>query len=150
MRLEKTWTTEAGLTAAVVVQAHGSRCGYVGVPKGHAAAGKSYDELDIDVHGGLTYDGSNESYPAPSDGLWWFGYDCAHWGDARDPELMTPDYKELYDKGLFTSSLDEFGVVRSLEFCVEQCESLPNNSRTYHEKSNCNHPRRLHLGWLFS
>lgn len=123
MRLEKTWTTEAGLMAAVVVQDHGSRCGYVGVPKDHAAAGKSYDELDIDVHGGLTYDGCNTEYPAPSDGLWWFGYDCAHWGDARDPALMTPDYKELYDKGMF-GSLDDYGVVRSLEFCVEQCESL--------------------------
>lgn len=124
MRLEKTWMTEAGLTAAVVVQDHGSRCGYVGVPKGHAASGKSYNELDVDVHGGLTYSDVNTEYPAPSDGLWWFGYDCAHFGDASDPALMTPKYKELHDKKLFTYALDAYSVVRSLEFCVEQCESL--------------------------
>ena len=124
MRVEKDWMTESGLRAVVVVQDHGSRCGYVGVPEGHAASGKDYDELDINVHGGLTYAGCNDSYPAPSDGLWWLGYDCAHWGDVRDPSLMTPDYKELHDKGLFTSALDDYGVVRSLDYCIEQCESL--------------------------
>ena len=33
---------------------------------------KYYDELPIDVHGGLTY-GEIED-----DGLCWFGFDCAH------------------------------------------------------------------------
>ena len=33
----------------------GSWCGYVGVRGNHPAAGKDYDDLDVLVHGGLTY-----------------------------------------------------------------------------------------------
>ena len=33
----------------------GQWCGYVGLRPNHPAAGKDYDELNVDVHGGLTY-----------------------------------------------------------------------------------------------
>ena len=33
----------------------GSWCGYVGLRPNHPAAGKDYDQLNVDVHGGLTY-----------------------------------------------------------------------------------------------
>ena len=29
--------------------------GYVVIPKGHPLHGKGYDEIDVDVHGGLTF-----------------------------------------------------------------------------------------------
>ena len=32
-------------------------CGYLGVPKDHPWYGKDYDEVDVEVHGGLTYYG---------------------------------------------------------------------------------------------
>jgi hypothetical protein len=61
-------------------------CGYVGLPPGHPDYGKHYDDVEVDVHGGLTYsercDGlvchrSDDEAPA----LWWLGFDCAHWQD---------------------------------------------------------------------
>ena len=48
----------------------------MGIPKGHIAYDKDYDDLPINVHGGLTYGQFGE------DGLKWFGFDCAHAGDA--------------------------------------------------------------------
>jgi hypothetical protein len=41
----------------------------------------------FDVHGGITYANGGD-YPVESDGLWWFGYDCAHWDDAKDFSLI--------------------------------------------------------------
>ena len=124
MKVEKDWMTESGLRAVVVVQDFGNRCGYVAVPKGATTYGEHYDDVQVDVHGGLTFSDWGDTYPVEAEDVWWFGYDCAHYGDARDPTLMSPKYKEMYDKGLFTSALDDYGVVRSLEYCVEQCESL--------------------------
>lgn len=123
MKVEKDWMTESGLRAVVVVQDFGNRCGYVAVPKGATTYGEHYDDVQVDVHGGLTFSERGDTYPVEADDVWWFGYDCAHYGDARDPTLMSPKYKEMYDKGMFGSIFDD-GVVRSLEYCVEQCESL--------------------------
>lgn len=57
----------------------GHLCGYVYIPKSHPLWGKGYYELyeidiDIDVHGGLTFAGQ-------SGDEWVFGFDCAHYGD---------------------------------------------------------------------
>ena len=64
--------------------------GYVGVPPAHPAHGKDYnaDLLDdIDVHGGLTY--ANSSCPGDhwdGMGMWWFGFDTAHYYDMDYPK----------------------------------------------------------------
>lgn len=52
-------------------------CAYVGVPEGHPAHGADYSDVDVDVHGGLTFAGTWDDHP----GLWWLGFDCAHLGD---------------------------------------------------------------------
>lgn len=68
----------------------GNLCGYVGVPPGHPAHGKSYDGIDVDVHGGLTYsefcqEGDDEAagvchipLPGRPVKVWWLGFDCGH------------------------------------------------------------------------
>ncbi len=63
-------------------------------------AERATPELVFDVHGGITYSGSNENGypPATPDDLWWYGYDCAHCDDT--PEKCT------------------------LEYCVNECENL--------------------------
>lgn len=56
--------------------------GYVGVPKGHPAWLKG-DELNVDVHGGITYaDGMPPLAAQVTEPTWWIGFDCAHAGDA--------------------------------------------------------------------
>lgn len=119
--IEKDWTTAAGLRAVVIMGSLGYRCGYVGVPTTHPlfCVGYSLDtpafeaaspEGMLDVHGGLTYAGGGGDYPVPSE-LWWFGYDCGHYGDAPAP-------------GSPMERLTFSGVHRTLDFCIEQCESL--------------------------
>lgn len=73
-------------------EATGALCGYVGVPPSHPAFGKFYDDVDVEVHGGLTFaDKCHESddegrgichvtEPGEPD-VWWLGFDCAHFMD---------------------------------------------------------------------
>jgi len=49
-------------------------CGYVRVPVGHPAYGKHYDDVDVRVHGGITF-----CQKSP-DGFW-LGFDCGHCDD---------------------------------------------------------------------
>jgi hypothetical protein len=104
------WRTTAGLTGLVVRGPSGALCGYVGVPSGHPAHGRSSESsdsyerdetgaLDFDrpktnpvrdlrAHGGITYAKSCAGrichVPAPGEPehLWWLGFDCAHSWDA--------------------------------------------------------------------
>ncbi|RSE90771.1 hypothetical protein [Achromobacter aegrifaciens] len=137
--VEKDWTTEAGLRAVVIWVRDSHRCGYVGVPAGHPLFGIQYSqpcvalmrpaedetigkrsplallcaagdehrmqapEIVFDVHGGITYSNGTADYPVPS-ALWWFGFDCAHSGDR--------------------SHGGTDGVMRSLDYCIAECESL--------------------------
>lgn len=137
--IEKDWTTKAGFRAVVIMIKNSHRCGYVGVPNEHPLFDAGYSkpcaalmrasddecigkrsplallcvagdesrmqspEIVFDVHGGVTYSGKGESYPVPSE-LWWFGFDCAHDGDR--------------------SHGGSEGVMRSLDYCIDECESL--------------------------
>ena len=58
--------------------------GYVTVPKGHPTETLHYDNVDVQVHGGLTY--SSEL-----DNGWTFGFDTAHLDDDK-PEIQNEDY----------------------------------------------------------
>ena len=113
--LEKDWITKSGLRAVCLFVHDSHRCGYVCVPKEHPLYGVAYsshsesigDSPDcfFDVHGGLTYSGESGKYPAEGEG-WWFGFDCAHSGDATR---------------YYASSGN---VMRSLEYVEIECESL--------------------------
>lgn len=74
-------------------------CGYVILNKDNKYFGKDYDEIPVQVHGGLTY--SNEE-----DGNWVVGFDCAHWGD-KSPYI---EYSS--------------GIYRDKNFVKHECESL--------------------------
>lgn len=77
---EKSWE-RAGLTCKMLRHDNLKHwCGYVGLHAAHPSHGKGYDDIDVDVHGGLTYARANFPYCLP-DGLWWVGFDCAHSGD---------------------------------------------------------------------
>lgn len=55
-------------------------CCYIGVNKNHELAGFHYDDIPLQVHGGLTYsdEGAGEYLP---EGYYWYGWDYAHAGD---------------------------------------------------------------------
>lgn len=66
---------------------NGNWCGYVAVSPTHPAFEKSYQDIEVDVHGGLTYSDHcrdeicHVPKPGEPDNVWWFGFDCAHGGD---------------------------------------------------------------------
>jgi hypothetical protein len=70
------------------------RCGYVRVPAGHPWHGRSYHELDVECHGGLTFGELDLPCEAPGDDdAYWVGFDCGHCWDLPDPALpVAPEY----------------------------------------------------------
>jgi hypothetical protein len=108
MNTEKEWTTESGYAAKVLTHPAGHRCGYVMLPENHPCYGKEYGDVDgIDVHGGLTY-----SYKGM------FGFDCSHWGDAKDPSITDPTFIRI------DLEFDRPGTIKTLDFCITECESM--------------------------
>lgn len=104
---------DTGLPCLIVRNAGGALCGYVGVPEGHPAFEKDYNDIymlddDIRVHGGMTFSdfcaqGDNECTgichvpgPGESDRVWWFGFDCNHGGDIA-PAWLNSDLPQIPD-----------------------------------------------------
>lgn len=79
-------------------EAHGLRCamrrspmgtlnGYARLPLDHPCFGKHYDDIDVDVHGGLTYG---------CDSYGWVGFDTMHFGDVWDAADVEGERYEAY------------------------------------------------------
>jgi hypothetical protein len=76
--------------------------------------------LCVRVHGGLTYAYNHDPYGKP-DGLWWFGFDCAHSGD------LVPALYERYPH--------HTDVYRDQSYVVAECQSLAAQLRAIGERS---------------
>lgn len=66
---------------------YGAANGYVKIPEGHHWHGLYYDDIPVEVHGGLTYGGGESG---------WIGFDTLHCGD-RWPGELSP-IPTSYDK----------------------------------------------------
>lgn len=73
-----------GLLCCIGRNTLGTLNGYVAVPRGHPYFGKDYDEIEIEVHGGLTYAYSDLGFFENGifEDIWWLGFDTAHFGDS--------------------------------------------------------------------
>lgn len=74
-------------------------------------------DLYFDIHGGLTYSKGND-YPIDQPETWWFGFDCAHSGDAPDDDI----FRRL--GGENSKHYQRVGAIRSEAYVVAECESL--------------------------
>lgn len=117
-----------------IVKANGHRCGYVRVLPGHPWFGKSYScradehwedkphectEFSADVHGGITFADFGKECPTHGKAdEWWVGFDCAHYMDADDPELMDDEMKQ------HRARWPRDGIVRSQDYVIDECRSL--------------------------
>lgn len=110
----------------------GHRCGYVAIPEDHAIAKtRDYLNLDLDVHGGITFldlpekiIGSGIVSIIPCNDVW-LGFDAAHWMDGRDFELASkyfPESEEL--KMMQTMSVFREGKIRTNDYMTQQCTDL--------------------------
>lgn len=116
----------------------GHWCGYVGVPEGHSAFGKGFEDVTVkddegadaypDVHGGLTYadrcdNRENEAegvchVPDPGEPeMWWLGFDCAHSGDVSPGNIRR--YAEM---GL--GRLTHYESYKRLGYVKQECAKL--------------------------
>lgn len=118
-----------GLPCLIKRNGTGALCGYVGVPKDHPAYEKFYDNVDAQVHGGLTY----SSFCAPlgdeahsichvvedgeDDKVWWLGFDCAHYMDFS-PRLYTELPEEL------RNSLNQGNKYRTVAYVKREIAGL--------------------------
>lgn len=127
----------AGLPCLIVRNELGGHwCGYAAVPPGHPLHGRGYSDIDVDVHGGLTYANPcggpicHVPHPGEPDDVWWFGFDCAHAYDympamdARLRSLCVPGYDDAppYDHATAVQS-DTFFVPQYRDLAYVQAET---------------------------
>jgi hypothetical protein len=95
--------------------------GYVGLPKGHPDYGKSYDDIEVSVHGGLTYNSYKNPKTKEEDDLWWIGFDTGHYGD------LCPGLHKTYMQlgmalgELLSNPMEEY---RNFEYVKNEVEQL--------------------------
>jgi len=145
MAEEAKWI-HAGLTCMILTHDMGHRCGYVLVPKHHVFHGVDYGdcinpehknekhcycgdtpESRLSAHGGITFGGGLQDYKG-----WWFGFDCAHHGDAQDPSIMSPDMKKKAELNP-DIYLRTGGHIRSAEYVANECQNLASQLRSMME-----------------
>jgi hypothetical protein len=120
------WIDEAtGLDLMIHRNPMGAWCGYVGVPPGHPWHGRGYSDVDVTVHGGLTYAAACQEGDDPAEGIchipqpgrpadvWWLGFDCAHGGLDLLPGLFE-----------HTGYSDLGGHYRDVAYVTGQCQAL--------------------------
>jgi len=91
--IENTWLKN-WYTNGKPTNPHGWGNGYVRICEGHPFYGKEYDEIPVDVHGGLTY-----SALTVDDGKFftkgfWIGFDTAHHSDTLSKWPKDAVYEE--------------------------------------------------------
>lgn len=92
----------------LIMRGPSALCAYLGVPIDHPLAGRGYDSIPLDCHGGLTFSRAGEgSYPK---GFWWFGWDYGHCDDRSFYDL---DRKTNFNRGGHEWTVDE--VKREIE-----------------------------------
>lgn len=111
--LEWVYVSECGAEYLCKIKRHDSikhLCGYVVLTKYNNFYGKEYDDIPVQVHGGLTFSGE-------VDGEWLIGFDCAHHGD------ITP--------GCGYEHLSYMGTYKDMNFVKSECESLAEQISNY-------------------
>lgn len=110
----------------------GNLCGYVGVPFEHALHGADYSDVDVNVHGGLTFaDVCDDERPegichVPAPGrptdVWWFGFDCAHFTDQKP--LIDKRLRDIGFEPMFVGLSEEFETYKTFGYVVSECSGL--------------------------
>ena len=81
-------------------------------------------------HGGITYSGGGKDseYPIASD-LWWFGFDCDHYGDGKDLQYAFEKFPKYRKEISLSMECErkfpiEGEIVRSKEYVANECKRL--------------------------
>jgi len=111
----------AGFSCFILRNMLGNWCGYVGVPSTHPAYEKHYDDVNVEVHGGLTYADKCSPpichIPTPfmPEDVWWLGFDTAHLGD------LSP-YNNL--SNVINTPIFRDGTYKNMEYVINETKQL--------------------------
>lgn len=74
----------------IIMRGPASLCAYIGIPASHPLAGRDYDDIPLDVHGGLTFAHTGDGLRP--EGMFWYGWDYGHSGDKSFYDLDYPQF----------------------------------------------------------
>lgn len=89
----------------------GVLCGYIAIENGHPWRESYADDIDVDIHWGLTFSGV---HPLHESSKHWVGFDCGHAGDL-DP-MLAPLWEEM--------GVPAIGVYRDVNFVKSEIKKL--------------------------
>lgn len=120
-----------GYKCVCTFNAGGYRCGYVAIDNTHPWFKKNYyDDCpeEIMCHWGLTYSGDGKHFGNEDDSLWWFGFDCGHFGDGIDYDTakgygLITDKEYLIQKEIMETIYDD-ETIKDKEFVKENCKMI--------------------------
>lgn len=131
------WRDQAtGLPCLIHRGPSGALCGYVGVAADHPWHGHDYRDdrlFAVEVHGGLTFSDGCQHGDDPSTGIchvpepgepddvWWFGFDCAHFGDMSGMAWRTSDPESSF---LHSIALSDGYRYRDVAYVRSECARL--------------------------
>lgn len=109
----------------------------IGIMNAFFAANSDHVEPSfvLEVHGGLSYSKGHFNYPIDVSypdklttrscatiiyPLWWFGFDCGHYGDSPDYEAV----RLITGKDPSYMFMLYSGTVRTLDYCIDQTNQL--------------------------
>lgn len=98
-----------------VADDHGAMDLFIAMLSDHSPEEGMSISLCVRVHGGLTYAADHEPYGKP-DGLWWFGFDCAHCND------FVPGLRNVSAE--YERVVQSTQTYRTQEYVVSECQSL--------------------------
>ncbi len=90
---------------------------YIEIPKTSDLYGKDYNNIDIDVHGGLTY--SDDQLHSVKENTWFIGWDYAHLNDYAGYEEIMPENIRTGGKMWTTEEIFE-DVVSAIEQIIKE------------------------------
>lgn len=123
MKVYKALTPEPRIPFPISIFGGGLN-GYVRLPKGHPWRKGDYDDMDCDVHGGITF--KDEMF-----GSHYIGFDCAHardlvpssvYLDAYIKQKMTQEHPGVAER-IYNSPIFE-KVYKNINYVMSECRSL--------------------------
>lgn len=140
------WTDPAtGLPCLIHRNYWGAWCGYVGLPQAHPDYLKPYEDVEVCVHGGLTFaDRCSPDHdpqtgegichlpePGEPDDVWWLGFDCGHAWDLQPGMLEIIGRAGLLeDRERLIRALIGSAIYRDMAFVRSECASLASQLAT--------------------
>lgn len=117
MKCEKIWKDRGFICFILHNSTFDTLNGYISIPPYHPWYKKSYDDIDIEVHGGLTFS-------EDMNGEWIIGFDTNHFGDSYGPNcdsssdalITTHNHKNYRDEEYVTNEIESM-VTQALNVC---------------------------------